>query len=166
MTYAKMPLEASPWAALHDDADLVDYTAAVHGQGAKAAQLLGSMDSRTADSFLIGAQQALMGYAKATRAFETLKSSTFRFADMKRGGPPVTVFMIADPSRLAAQKTALALTQWAALTEFKRSTKSKRPVHVIADEATNFKVAGLADLLTWGRGYALLYSPRFCSEEY
>jgi hypothetical protein len=28
-------------------------------------------------------------------------------------------------------------------------------VHVIADEATNFKVAGLADIMTWGRGYGI-----------
>jgi type IV secretion system protein VirD4 len=155
VTYAQMPLEDAPWGENHSDADAREYIAYVRGQGVKIAQLLGTVDSKTADSFITGAQQALMGYAKATRAFGKLNSSTFRFADLKRPDQVTSVAIIADPVRMEAQKTAIALVQWCALQEMKRSPHTEVPVHVIADEATNFKIAGLDSLLTWGRGYGL-----------
>ncbi len=157
--FAKMPIENSPWVGSHGEEDVGDYVAYFIEISEKAAQLLGSVDSKTTESFLSGAQQALERYNRATRAFKKTKRSTFRFADMKRdpiyGHKPLSVFVIADPSRMKAQKNVVSLIQWCALQEFKRHENYHVPVHVIADEATNFKIDGLADLMTWGRGFGI-----------
>ncbi|MEW7006735.1 type IV secretory system conjugative DNA transfer family protein [Lentilitoribacter sp. EG35] len=157
--FAKMPIEDSPWVSIHNQEDVSDYIAYFTEIAEKAAQLLGSVDSKTTESFLSGAQQALERYNRATRAFKKTKRSTFRFADMKRdpanGHKPLSVFVIADPSRMKAQKNVVSLIQWCALQEFKRHENYHVPVHVIADEATNFKIDGLADLMTWGRGFGI-----------
>ncbi|MCT4558419.1 MAG: TraG/TraD/VirD4 family protein [Pelagimonas sp.] len=56
---------------------------------------------------------------------------------------------------IQAQKDVIALIQWCAQQEFKRHQNNHVPVHIIADEATNFKISDLSSLLTWGRGYGI-----------
>lgn len=153
--FAKMPLEDSPWIDRHDLEDVENYITYCRGLGAKAADLLGQEDSRAAESFLIGAQQALVRYNITTRAHKKTKRSSFRFADLKEGDAPTTVILIADASRSEAQKPLLGLLQWCMLQELKRHDNKHRPVYVIANEATNFYIQGLASLLTWGREYGI-----------
>jgi type IV secretion system protein VirD4 len=62
---------------------------------------------------------------------------------------------VADASRIKAQKPVLSLIQWCMFQELKRHQNKHRPVYLIADEATNFKIHDLGSLLTWGRGYGL-----------
>ncbi|MEP5730214.1 MAG: TraM recognition domain-containing protein [Sulfitobacter sp.] len=155
MTYSQMPLEEAPWVVLHPADDVQFHIDYVRGQGLKVSDLLGTEDSKAVDSFVTGAQQVLIGYAKATRTFGKMSSSSFRFADLKRPDKVTSIALIADPTRMEAQKNAVALVQWSAKQEIKRSPHTEVPVHVIADEATNFKIAGLDSLLTWGRSYGM-----------
>lgn len=153
--YSKMPIEDSPWITQHDPEDVENYTSFYRGLATKVADLLAQEDSRAAESFLTGAQQALVRYNITTRAHKTTKRSSFRFSDLKEGDAPTTVFLIADPSRTEAQKDVLGLTQWSMLQELKRHPNKKRPVYVIANEATNFQIQGMSSLLTWGREFGI-----------
>ena len=156
ITYAEMPLDTSPWVSAHTDQDVRDYIAYARNLGEKVQQLLGSNDSKTADSFLTGAQQALERYNRTTRAFQKTSKTSFRFADMKREtGKRLSVFVIADAAKIKAQREVISLIQWAALQELKRHPNTDVPVTVVADEGTNFKIDGLADLITWSRGYGV-----------
>ena len=155
--FAAMPIEDCPWNdGRHDPESVEAYIRYFRNLGTKVANLLGSSDSRTSDSFLTGAQQAVESFNITTRAHKNTQRSTFRFAEQKdEGAPPVTVFLMADASRIEAQKQVMGLIQWCMLTELKRHPNHKKPVYLIADEATNLKVHGLEDLLTWGRGFGI-----------
>ena len=153
--YAQMPIHESPWVSLHDAEDVENYITYYRGLAAGIADLLGTEDSRTADSFITGAQQALARFNITTRAHKKTKRSTFRFAEQKEGDQPTTVFIVADASRINAQKQVLGLIQWCMMQELKRHDNKERPVYLLADEATNFKLHDLGSLLTWGRGYGL-----------
>ncbi|MDJ0685157.1 MAG: type IV secretory system conjugative DNA transfer family protein [Alphaproteobacteria bacterium] len=151
---AAMPIERSPWAPTQSDEDLKNFMTYIKGVASSTAALLQSDDSRTLDSFLTGAQQALARFDLTTRAHKYLSKSTFRFADLKTG-KPTTVFLVADASRIESQKDALGLVQWCMAQELKRAEDKHRSVNVIADECTNFKLTGLGSLLTWGRAYGI-----------
>lgn len=153
--FAQMPIHESPWVSLHDAEDVENYITYYRGLAAGIADLLGTEDSRTADSFITGAQQALAMFSVATRAHKKTKRSTFRFAEQKEGDQPTTVFIVADASRINAQKPILGLIQWCMMQELKRHDNKERHVYLLADEATNFKLHDLGSLLTWGRGYGL-----------
>ena len=153
-TIAEIPLDQSPWAARQDPADLANYRVYLRGLAASVANLMSGGDTRTFESFLTGAQQALARFDLTTRAHKRLRKSSFRFADLKEG-PPTTVFLIADASRIESQKDALGLVQWCMAQELKRAENKHRPVYVLADECTNFQISGLESLLTWGRGYGV-----------
>lgn len=150
-----MPLHQSPWADRHDAPAIDVFAGYLRGVASGVADLLEANDSRTVDSFITGAQQALARFNVTTRAHKVTSSSTFRFADMKEGKRPVTVFLVADASRIEAQAAVLGLLQWCAFQELKRHENKHIPAFLIGDEATNFKIAGLDTLLTWGRGYGL-----------
>ena len=153
--FAEMPIHESPWVSRHDPEDVANYVAYLRGLAAGVADLLGTEESRTADSFITGAQQAVARFNITTRAHKKTKRSTFRFAEQKEGDAPTTVFIVADASRINAQKPVLGLIQWCMFQELKRHENKERPVYLLADEATNFKLHDLGSLLTWGRGYGL-----------
>ena len=102
-SFAEMPLYDSPWVKRHDSADVENYIAYYRALASGIADLLGTQDSRTADSFLTGAQQALVRFNISTRAHKKTSRSTFRFAEQK-DGKPVTVFLVADASRIPTRK--------------------------------------------------------------
>lgn len=154
-TMPAMPIAQSPWADRHHPDELANYITYFRGLASGVADLLATEDSRTADSFITGAQQALRAYNISTRAHRKTKGASFRFASQKEGGNATTVFIIADASKIEAQKPVLGLLQWCMLQELKRHPNKERPVYLIADEASNFIIAGLKSLLTWGRGYGL-----------
>ena len=135
-------------------ADLENFTRYYRGLAASVADLLETSESRTADSFITGAQQALGRFNISTRAHRATAKSSFRFASQK-DGKPESVFIIADATRINAQKPVLGLIQWCMFQELKRHKNKHRPVYLIADEATNFKLHDLGSLMTWGRGYGL-----------
>ena len=153
--FAEMPIDQSPWVDRHDPEDVENFIVYYRGLASGIADLLLTEESRTADSFITGAQQALARFNITTRAHKVTKSSSFRFADQKDGDAPTTVFLVADASRVNAQKPVLGLIQWCMMQELKRHPNKGRPVYLIADEATNFKLHDLGSLLTWGRGYGI-----------
>lgn len=155
--FAEMPIHESPWVERQDPEDVANYIAYYGGLAASIADLLGTEESRTADSFITGAQQALARFNITTRAHKKTKRSTFRFSDQKEGDKPTTVFIVADASRINAQMPVLGLLQWCMLQELKRHENKERPVYLLADEATNFKIHELGSLMTWGRGYGLRF---------
>ncbi len=150
-----MPLEDSPWVNCHDPEDVKNYIAYFRAKANSIADLLLTIDSKTADSFLTGARQSLAPYNITTHAHKVLSKSTFRFGNMKEGNSPMTVAIIIDSSRMETQSKIASLLQWCALTELKRHKNKHRPVYFIADECTNFKIHNLPSLQTWGREYGI-----------
>ena len=164
----QIPLHESPWAAHQDADDLANFAEYLRGLAAGIADLLSSEDSRTLDSFLTGATQAMTRFNITTRAHKISGKSSFRFADQKEDGRTVTVFLVADSSRMEAQRPILEMVQFCMLNEWKRHAQKQKPVYLIGNEAGNFKIYGLASLLTWGRAYGIklfLYLQNFAAFE-
>lgn len=149
-----MPLEQAAWAQVHDPEELAAFAKLVRARAAAQLALLATPDSRTFESFISGGQQALAPFAFG-RLAGVMGRSTFRIDDLKDANKPVNLFIVADASRMEAYKPYMGLIQWCAMTAIKRHENKAKPVHFIMDEATNFKIHGLEDLLTWGRGYGL-----------
>lgn len=150
-----IPLHESPWVDRHDPATLANYRDYLRGLGASIASLLEAENSKAYENFIVGAQNALEGFDQTSRASKITAKSTFRFADQKEGGAPVTVFLVADPSRMEAQSKVLGLVQWCMLQEWKRHANKSRPVYLMANEATNFRINGADSLMTWGREFGI-----------
>lgn len=148
------PIEQTNWARLHDPAELMGFATWL---GARAQNILGQMsgdDTRTFDSFITGAQQALAPFAFGTLS-KVMGKSTFRVEELKEGEQTVSLFNVADPSRMQAYKPYLGLFHWHCFTAIKRHPNKQRRVRAFLDEASNYKINGLEDLLTWGRSYGL-----------
>ena len=149
-----MPIEQAPWAHLHDPEDLREFIRLVRSRASNLLALMTNRDSKTFDSFISGAQQALAPFAFG-RLAPAMRRSTFSMDDLKGGDATVTLFIVADASRIEAYKAYIGLIQWCAMTAIKRHPNKARPVYFIMDEATNYKIHGLESLLTWGRSYGL-----------
>jgi type IV secretion system protein VirD4 len=148
------PIEQTEWAKVHDAKDVTEFAALVRARARNLITLMSGGDSRTFDSFITGAQQALAPFAFG-RLSPAMGRSTFSMNDLKEGKKPTTLFIVADASRMEAYKAFIGLMQWCCTTAVKRHPKKERPVYFILDEATNYKVNGLENLLTWGRSYGL-----------
>jgi type IV secretion system protein VirD4 len=146
-----MPIEQAPWAKYHDPEDVVEFAKLIRSWAANWFALIGS---KTFDSFISGAQQAIAPFAFG-RLAPAMRRSTFSMNDLKEGGKPVNLFIVADASRMEVYKPYIGLIQWCAMTAIKRHPDKGRPVYFIMDEATNYKIHGLESLLTWGRSYGL-----------
>lgn len=147
------PLEEAPWIHLHAPDQIRAFKTYLSGLGASVADILEGSDSRYADSFLTGAQNALAPFKATTKASQVMRSSTFRFRDLRE--QVSTVFIVADASRISSSQAVIGLIQWAALTELIRSPDHNRPVTLLADEATNFLIHDLPKMLSWARGYGV-----------
>ncbi|PXX07107.1 type IV secretion system protein VirD4 [Nitrosomonas ureae] len=147
------PIEHTEWAKVHDPQDVTEFAKLVR---ARASNLLALMsgDSRTFESFITGAQQALAPFAFG-RLAPAMARSTFSMNDLKEGNKPTTLFIVADASRMEAYKSYIGLMQWCCTTAMKRHPAKDRSVYFILDEATNYKINGLESLLTWGRSYGI-----------
>lgn len=146
-----MPIEQAPWAQKHDPEDVAEFAKLVRSW---ASNWLALMGSKTFDSFISGAQQALAPFAFGRLAL-AMRRSTFSMNELKEGARPVKLFIVADASRMEAYKAYIGLIQWCAMTAIKRHPNKSKPVYFIMDEATNYKIHGLESLLTWGRSYGL-----------
>lgn len=149
-----MPIEEAEWAQLHDPEDVAEFAKLARARAAGWLALMCTPDSRTFDSFISGAQQALAPFAFG-RLAPAMGRSTFSMNDLKEGEEPTSLFIVADSSRMEAYKGYVGLMQWCAMTAIKRHPDKARPTYFIMDEATNYKVHGLESLLTWGRSYGL-----------
>jgi type IV secretion system protein VirD4 len=152
---AQIPLHESPWAKHQSFEAIEAFADYLRGLASGIADLLIAEDSRTFDSFITGAVQAMAPFNITTRAHKITQTSSFRFSDQKENGETVTVFLVADSSRMEAQRPILELVQWCMLNEWKRHPNKKKPVYLIGNEAGNFKILDLASLLTWGRAYGI-----------
>jgi type IV secretion system protein VirD4 len=155
--FAEMPLHESPWAisGVHDPEDIENFIAHYRARAKRVAHLLGKADTRTSDPFMEGAQQAMSKFSIATRAHKITSSSSCSFAELKEGEQTTTFFIIADANAIKAQGPLIAHVQWCMLQELKRHPDKHRPVYVIADETSNFKLHDLGGLMTWARGYGV-----------
>ncbi|VAW75388.1 hypothetical protein MNBD_GAMMA13-698 [hydrothermal vent metagenome] len=149
-----MPIEQTTWAKKHDPQDVTEFTLLVRARASNLLALMSGGDSKTFDSFISGAQQALSPFAFG-RLAPAMRRSTFSMNDLKEGDQPTNLFIVADASRMEAYKAYIGLIQWCAMTAIKRHPDKARPVYFIMDEATNYKIHGLKSLLTWGRSYGL-----------
>ncbi|GKS69793.1 conjugal transfer protein TraG [Nitrosomonas sp. PY1] len=147
------PIERTEWAKVHDPQDVAEFAKLVRARALNLIALM-SGDSRTFDSFITGAQQALAPFAFG-RLAPAMARSTFAMRDLKEGKKPTTLFIVADASRMEAYKAYIGLMQWCCTTAMKRHPAKDRPVYFILDEATNYKINGLESLLTWGRSYGI-----------
>lgn len=148
-----LPIEHTEWAKAHDPQDVAEFAALVRARAKNLIALMSGGDSRTFDSFITGAQQALAPFAFGHLA-SAMGRSTFKMADLK-GNKPTTLFIVADASRMEAYKAYIGLMQWCCLTAMKRHENKHQPIYGILDEATNYRINGLENLLTWGRSYGL-----------
>lgn len=155
ISHGVMPLEQSPWVACQNPEKVKQFITWYRGKASAIADLLAEKTtSKTGESFLTGAQQALSPYRITSHAHDVMSKSSFRFKDMKEGDKPMVVMITVDSTRMAAQKKLAAMLQKCAFMEFRRSM-GKRPVYVQGDESTNFEIYGLCDLLTYGREYGI-----------
>ena len=148
------PIEQTEWAKVHDAKDVAEFAELIRARAQNLIALMSGTDNRTFESFLSGAQQALAPFAFG-RLAPAMGRSTFSMNDLKEGSKPTTLFIVADASRMEAYKAFIGLMQWCCTTAVKRHPNKERPVYYILDEATNYKVNGLENLLTWGRSYGL-----------
>ena len=109
-------------------------------------------DSKQAESFIEGAEQAIEFASPSSHLAKILKTCTFRFRELKE--KPTKVSIIADPSRMEALEPWVGLMIWCALTEIKRCNNTKR-VTFMLDECTNFRVQGISETLTGLREYGV-----------
>ncbi len=109
-------------------------------------------DTRQVESFREGALQALEVFSPSGRIAESVSACDFRFRDTKNA--PGTIYVIGDPTRMAVYAPWMGLTMWCALTELVRC-RSHKPVMLLLDEATNFKIEGLPEQLTRLRGFGV-----------
>ncbi len=147
-------IEQAPWAKNHSLEDIQEFAKLVRARALNLLSLMGGNDNRMFESFITGAQQALAPFAFG-RLAPCMGRSTFSMNDVKEGKKPTSLFVVTDASRLEAYKPFIGLMQWCCMTAIKRHPNKERPVYFILDEATNYKIAGIENLLTWGRGYGL-----------
>jgi type IV secretion system protein VirD4 len=150
-----MPIMDSPWADKHDDNDLLNYMHYFEAQCASICDMMEVSENKTFESFISGAQQALAPFNITSLAHQKTKKSSFRFAELKEGNKPTTVFLMLNANKANAQAPVLGLIQWAMLYELKQHPAKHRPVYLIADEATNIPWSGLGSLMTWARGFGI-----------
>jgi type IV secretion system protein VirD4 len=152
--YGPFPIEQTEWAKAHDLRDVAEFAALVRARAQNLIALMTGTDNKTFESFISGGQQCLAVFAFG-RLAPAMGRSTFSMNDLKEGTKPTTLFIVADASRMEAYKAYIGLMQWCCTTAAKRHSNKERPVYFILDEATNYKVNGLENLLTWGRSYGL-----------
>ncbi|WP_334145538.1 type IV secretory system conjugative DNA transfer family protein [Hyphomicrobium sp.] len=107
---------------------------------------------REFQSFVNGAVQALAPYAASGRLARISEHCSFRFADLKR--QKMTIYVCCDMTRMKAYAEWIALINWAAMVELQRCGNAV-PVVALFDEATNFQIDNLPNLLTLLRAYGV-----------
>ncbi len=111
-----------------------------------------SGDQKQIESFREGAVQALEVFSPSGKLAECTSTCDFRFSDLKK--KKMTIYLLADPTRMSVYAPWLGLLSWCALTELIRFQNGKF-VCFLCDEITNFKIEGLPSLLTLAREFKI-----------
>lgn len=148
------PVSGCDWAQNHSAGDIAAFTALLQANAHNILKLMAGTDTRTFDSFITGAQQALKPYAFGRLSSATGRS-TFDINIIKDKKKRTSLFIVADASRPELFDKYIGLMQWVILTTMKRHPNKHVPVYFILDEVTNYFIHGLESLLTWGRGFGL-----------
>lgn len=148
-----MPIEQTEWAQLHDPQEVAEFAKLFRARCSNLLALMTTTDSRTFDSFIMGAKQCIAPFAFG-RLATVMGRSTFSMKDLK-GEVPTTLFIVLDSRRPQTSNTYNALIQWCALRAMKHHEDIKKPVYFILDESSNAKIFDLVNLLTYSRGYGI-----------
>lgn len=120
-----------------------------------AGDILGKLDEgdrRQFESFREGALQVLEPFSPSGVLAHATEESDFDFEQLKTG--KLTVYLICDPTQQDTFASWIGLVSQAAITELVRS-ESRKPVLLLLDEATNFKIEALPKLLTSVREFGI-----------
>ncbi len=120
-----------------------------------AGDILGKLDEgdrRQFESFREGALQVLEPFSPSGVLAHATEESDFDFEELKTG--MLTVYLICDPTQQDTFASWIGLVSQAAITELVRS-ESRKPVLLLLDEATNFKIESLPKLLTSVREFGI-----------
>ncbi|MBI1208200.1 MAG: TraM recognition domain-containing protein [Azospirillum sp.] len=155
---ARFPMHESPWAALHDPAEVENFAEFLRALASGIADILGQPDGKLADSILSTAREsALSSFGITSRAAKlTSGTSTLRFSELKDEGSCTAIAVMIDPGKLAAHSDVLGVLHWAMLTELRRHERKTQKVYIWADEAGNLPWPRIADDLTTLRGYGVV----------
>ncbi len=151
---AVLPIAEQPWAKHHEREVLTTFETFIHNLTAGWTQKMSQADNRTYQSFLTSAQTALNSFNPTTRIQRVMSKSTFRFRDLKEGKAK-TVFIVGDATYSEALKPVMGMLQFCATRELQRHENLKRPVYIIAEEASSTYLSGLDTLLTTLRGFSV-----------
>lgn len=110
-------------------------------------------DRRQLESFREGAVQSLEEFSHSGELAESTSHCDFRFSDLRK--KKLTIYLIADPTRMSIYERWLGLLSWCALTELIRKPE-KRPVVLMLDEATNLRIDNLPSMLTLTREFKIV----------
>ncbi|OHU89197.1 MULTISPECIES: type IV secretory system conjugative DNA transfer family protein [Pseudoalteromonas] len=149
-----MPIEQAQWAEQHSSQDVNEFAALIRARAGAMLKLMSGKDSKTFDSFVTQAQQAIAPFAFGSLAKVTNKT-TIPIKELKSPDSVSSIFIMLDESRLQTSKKYIELVQWQLLLMVKRHPHKHVPVYAFFDEATNYKIKGLSSLMTWGRGFGL-----------
>ncbi len=152
---SEMPILKSKWVENHSNDDVQRFIDWFRAQADGVATLLEAPDTRTVDSFITGAQQALSVFNITTRAARICSRTDFRFAQLKEGKRPTNVFFMLDPNKIESQSRILGLLIYCMLLELRRHPNKRREVVIFADEISNIDWPGLGSLITWARAYSV-----------
>lgn len=111
-----------------------------------------SDNQRQTESFREGAVQSLEAFAPSGWLEESTSTCDFRFKDLK--AKKITVYLIADPTKMKVFAPWLGLLGWAAIRELTRC-RSVQPILFLLDEACNTRIEGLASSLTALREFGI-----------
>lgn len=102
-------------------------------------------DPKQLESFREGAVQSLEVFSPSGDLAESTSYCDFRFSDLRK--KKMTIYLMADPTRMSVYTQWLGLLSWCAITELIRS-QNNTPVCLLLDEICNFKIEGLPAMLT------------------
>lgn len=110
-------------------------------------------DPKQIESFREGAVQTLEVFSPSGALAESTSVCDFRFSDLKK--KKITIYLVADPTRIKVYAPWLGLLSWCALTELMRTQGGNR-VCMLCDEVTNFRIENLPALLTLAREFKII----------
>lgn len=148
----RLSFEDMEWADNHSGEDLTEFAEYIRAEAIAILTLMTAKDSEKFDSFASGAGQKLAKFAFG-RLSPVLRNSTFRLSELKE--TKVTYFPMGDPARPEETGEFLGLFQYCCITAMKRHKAKHVPVYFIFDEATNYKIQDVVNLMTYGRGFGV-----------
>lgn len=153
---ARMPIDQSPWAHLHDPADVANFTEFLRALASGIADIMEQPDGKLADSMLSSARISALGkFDITTRANKLTSTCSFRFSELKDKGT-TTVAVMLDPNKMAAHSEVLGVLNWCTRVELRRHENKAKKVFLLADETGNLPWQDMEGDLTTLRAYGVI----------